>query len=291
MSLRSTIADRFGLDASHWVSHAVAILITISSILLVALLWRRLGAIPDPGLILLLTVAVSTYVAGGIAGMVSAAIVLLCSFVLFSHPLYLFRYSEMDWRQVMVIVITCPLIALMVGSLREQVDALKKTAADYERLSETLRQLEGLRSVQHLSEERLRLAAESLRNHALVALDTKGMVVGWNAGAERLLGYSDQEIVGQSYSRFFTREDILARKPELLLEKAQFSGRAEEAGWQVRKGGARFQASLAVTPLQHASGAAAGFLMVVEDVTERVAADEQIRRLRAELDQVKGGGV
>ena len=93
-----------------WVRYLVAGLITLVSILIVAVLWRHMGAITDPGLILLFTVAISTYLAGGMAGMLSAAIVLFCSFVLFSHPLYPFRYSDMDWRQMMVVAIACPLM-------------------------------------------------------------------------------------------------------------------------------------------------------------------------------------
>src|SRR5690242_17861943 len=82
---------------------------TLLSILIAAVLWRRLGAIPDPSLILLFTVAGATYLAGGMAGMLSAAIVLFCSLVLFSHPLYPFRYSDMEWRQMMVIIVACPI--------------------------------------------------------------------------------------------------------------------------------------------------------------------------------------
>src|SRR6185503_15210994 len=110
---------------SHWwVRYLAAGFITIASVLIVSVLWRKMGAIGDPGLLLLLTVAASTYLAGGMAGMLSAAIVLFGSFVLFSHPLYPFRYSELEWRQMMVIVVACPVIALMVGSLKEQVDQL-----------------------------------------------------------------------------------------------------------------------------------------------------------------------
>src|SRR3970282_1392140 len=105
----------------------------------------RLGAISDPGMILLLTVALSTYLAGGMAGMLSAAIVLFCSFVLFSHPLYPFRYSELEWRQMMVIVVACPVIALMVGSLKEQVDRLKLVTREAQALREEVRRFESIK--------------------------------------------------------------------------------------------------------------------------------------------------
>ena len=97
-----------GHPPQGWMRLLGAGAITLLSIVVVGVLWRRMGAIPDPGLILLFTVAIATYLAGGMAGMLSAAIVLFCSLVLFSHPLYPFRYSDMDWRQMMVIIVSCP---------------------------------------------------------------------------------------------------------------------------------------------------------------------------------------
>lgn len=94
-----------GSGPQFWLRYVGSGTITLLSVMIVAWLWRRMGAIADPGLILLFTVAASTYLAGGMAGMLSAAIVLFCSFVLFSHPLYPFRYSDLDWRQMMVIVV------------------------------------------------------------------------------------------------------------------------------------------------------------------------------------------
>ncbi|MCW5604343.1 MAG: PAS domain-containing protein [Burkholderiales bacterium] len=261
MSLREYAAARFGWKASRWTAHLAAALITVTCVMLAALLWRRLGAIPDPGLILVLTVAVSTYVAGGFAGMLSAAIVLVCSFVLFSHPAYLFRYDDMNWRQVMAIVVACPLIALMVGSLKEQIDELRKRTAIQEQLGAELEQLKSLREAHHLGTERFRLTVGAVREYAIVMLDSKGMVIGWNAGAERLSGYSEGEIVGQNYSRFFIREDIL-KKPERLLDKAMFTGQVEAEGWAVRSGGERAGALRDHADQEYHRRAHAGFLMV-----------------------------
>ena len=74
--------------------------------------------------------------------------------------------------------------------------------------------------------DRFRVLAESLPDYAICLLDSGGRVMGWNPAAERVLGYGEPEIRGQSYSRFFTREDLLARRPERLLSLAHFSGRA-----------------------------------------------------------------
>ena len=269
MTLGQRINDWVQGRPTHhwWMRYVAAGLITLVSILLVAVLWRGVGAIADPGLILLFTVAVSTYLAGGMAGMLSAAIVLFCSVVLFSHPLHPFRYSEMDWRQMMAVAVACPLIALMVGSLKEQVDRLKIATKEVLALRDEVRRLEVVRELQFLCEQRFRVTADCIADYAICLVDANGSVRNWNAGAERVYGYSDPEIVGHSYSRFFVREDLLARLPERLLEQARFSGRAEEEGWRLRKSGGRFRARTILVQLRNSSGVPAGCLMITQDLT------------------------
>jgi PAS domain S-box-containing protein len=262
-----------GRPAQWWLRYLASGFITLASILIVSVLWRRMGAIGDPGLILLLTVAASTYLAGGMAGMLSAAIVLFGSFVLFSHPLYPFRYSELDWRQMMVIIVACPVIALMVGSLKEQVDKLKASSQEVQALQEEVRRLELVKEAQFQCEQRFRLMADCMREYAICMLDAGGSVRNWNVGAERVLGYSDQEIVGQSYSRFFAKEDLLARLPERLLDQARFSGRAVEEGSRLRKGGGRFPARTTLLAMKNSQGAAVGCLMVLENLARLTPAE------------------
>jgi len=252
----------------HRLRYAAAGLITVLSVFVVGVLWRQLGAIGDPGLILLFTVAAATYLAGGMAGMMSAAIVLFCSFVLFSHPLYPFRYSELDWRQMMVIIVACPVIALMVGSLKEQVDQLKLVTREAAGLRDEILRLEVAKEEFYLCEQRFRLMAECMTDYAVCTLDVNGLVGNWNRGAERLLGYADQEISGQSYSRFFTKEDLLTKHPDRLLEQARFSGHVEEEGWRVRKGGGRIRTKTSIFPLRSSQGTPAGYLLVVRDQTQ-----------------------
>src|SRR5688572_28131318 len=263
-----------GRPSQWWMRYLASGFITLASMVLVAVLWRHMGAIGDPGLILLLTVAASTYLAGGMAGMLSAAIVLFGSFVLFSHPMHPFRYSELDWRQMMVIIVACPVIALMVGSLKEQVDRLKIASKEVQALREEVRRLEVVKEAQLQCEQRFRLMADCMTEYAVCMLDAGGSVRNWNPGAERVLGYSDPEIVGQSYSRFFTKEDLLSRLPEKLLDQARFSGRAVEEGWRLRKGGGRFQARTTLLVVRNSLGGPVGCLMMLRDLTQPASAPE-----------------
>jgi len=287
MPLQEWVADNLLGRPSYWVRYLGSGVVTLLSIFVVAVLWRQLGAIADPGLLLLLTVAASTYLAGGMAGMLSAAIVLFCSFILFSHPLYPFRYTELDWRQMMVMVVASPLIALMVGSLKEQVDRLKLVTREAQTLRDEIRRLETVKEAQYLCELRFRLMADCITDYAVCQLDANGSVRNWNVGAERLLGYSAAEIVGQSYSRFFTKEDILSRHPERLMDQARFSGRAGQEAWRLRKGGGRLHCRSSIIPLKNQQGAEAGYLLVIHDLTRMEEANLATLKAQAELEAMR----
>lgn len=287
MSIIQWVAQPSLGRSPYWARYLASGVITVGSIALVTILWRDLRAIADPGMILLFTVAISTYLAGGMAGMLSAGIVLICSFVLFSHPLYPFRYSDLDWRQMMAVAIACPLIALMVGSLKEQVDRLKLVTAEADELREENRRLLFSREAQQMCEHRFKMVTENLPDYAICMLDSGGRVMAWNPAAERVLGYSEPEIRGQSYSRFFTREDLLARRPDRLLSLAHFSGRAEGEGWFVRKGGGRFRSTFTVLALKGLQGLPGGSLMVARDLTEVSDLQDELKKAWVQIEALK----
>src|SRR5689334_1307041 len=89
-------------------------------------------------------------------------------------------------------------------------------------------------------ERSFRLLVQSVTDYAIYMLDPSGRVATWNAGAERIKGYAPDEIIGQSFSRFFTPEDRAAGVPNTALKSAAETGRFESEGWRVRKDGTRF---------------------------------------------------
>ncbi|HUR70152.1 MAG TPA: GAF domain-containing protein [Candidatus Thermoplasmatota archaeon] len=127
------------------------------------------------------------------------------------------------------------------------------------------------------SEERYRLLVDGAPDYALFLLDTEGRVASWNAGAERLLGYKAEEIVGKDTHLFYTEEDLAANIPAKEIADAQAFGRAEQEGWRIRKDGTRYWASIVVTALKDDKGNVRGYSKLHRDVTER-------RRAREELD-------
>ena len=126
------------------------------------------------------------------------------------------------------------------------------------------------------SEERLRLMLQGVKNYAIFMLDTQGNVTSWNEGAERVSGYSGQEILGKPLSIFFPPEDAAARIPELVLDAAFREGRHEVVAERVRKDGSRFWAEAVLTPVRSPDGDLIGFVKVLRDITARKAVEERL---------------
>jgi formate hydrogenlyase transcriptional activator len=139
-----------------------------------------------------------------------------------------------------------------------------------------------------LSEERLRLIVENARDYAIFMLDSEGNVNTWNRGAERLKGYTAEEIVGRHFSVFYTQEDLDRRKPEHELEVAKAEGRYEEEGWRIRKDGSRIWANIIITALHRKDGELIGFSKITRDFSNRKTAQEA---LLLELSNAVLGGL
>ena len=127
------------------------------------------------------------------------------------------------------------------------------------------------------AEERLRLLVGSVRDYAIYMVDPAGYVRSWNAGAERIKGYTPPEILGQHFARFFTPEDVAAGRPAAVLHDAAAEGRYEEENWRVRKDGSRFWADVVITSVRDDRGALLGFAKVTRDLTERKRAEQALR--------------
>src|SRR5579875_564271 len=125
--------------------------------------------------------------------------------------------------------------------------------------------------------QRFQFLLDALGDHAIIMLDPGGLVVSWNAGAQRITGYFSGEIVGRHFSCFFTPEERKARVPVAILRDAEREGRIEREGWRLRKDGSRFWASSVVAAIRHEEGAMLGFAEVTRDSTRRRAAEEALR--------------
>ena len=134
------------------------------------------------------------------------------------------------------------------------------------------------------SEERFRLLVEGVEDYAIYMLDTHGRITTWNAGAERIMGYRGQEIIGRRFHRFYSTDDVERKKPDQALAVATAEGHFQDERWQVRKDGTQYWASFVITALRDETGKLTGFATIARDITKRKHAEDEIRRLNAELE-------
>jgi diguanylate cyclase (GGDEF)-like protein/PAS domain S-box-containing protein len=129
------------------------------------------------------------------------------------------------------------------------------------------------------SEEKYRMLMDAVRDYAIFLLDPEGRVVSWNAGAERIKGYTADEIIGHDFSCFFSPDDIKRGRPEEVLRLTAVSGRYEANSMRVRKDGSQFLASVTFTALRDADGKLRGFSEISRDLSESKESEARYRGL------------
>ena len=163
-----------------------------------------------------------------------------------------------------------------IGTVRP-VNARDGRAIGFARITRDISERREAQLALYESERRFRLLVDAVRDYAIYMLDPSGVVASWNAGAERLKGYSADEIVGRHFALFYTRDDRSAGMPARILEIAARDGRFEGEGWRVRKDGGRFWAMVTVSAIRAGSGELIGFAKVTRDISERQIAQQTLR--------------
>ena len=137
------------------------------------------------------------------------------------------------------------------------------------------------------SEEQFKRLVQGVTDYSLYMLTPDGKVASWNAGAQRIKGYTPEEIIGEHFARFYTEEDRQNGEPERALETARRDGRFEKESWQVRKNGERFWANVIIDAIRESDGAEeiVGFAKITRDITEQREARAALDRTREALFQ------
>ncbi len=131
------------------------------------------------------------------------------------------------------------------------------------------------------SERQFRLLVKGVTDYALYMLDPNGNITSWNAGAEKIKGYTGEEIIGQHFSRFYTEADRAAGVPASALSTAARDGRFEREGWRVRKDGTLFWANVVIDAIRDERGDLIGFAKITRDITERREAQIALQEAQA----------
>ncbi|HEV2594451.1 MAG TPA: PAS domain S-box protein [Sphingomicrobium sp.] len=133
------------------------------------------------------------------------------------------------------------------------------------------------------AERKFRILVQGVTDYAIYMLDPDGRVTNWNAGAERIKGYTPDEIVGEHFSRFYTPDDLAAGVPKKALQTARETGRYEAEGWRIRKDGTRFWASVVLDAIRDPEGTLLGFAKITRDMTEKREAQKRLEESREQL--------
>ncbi|MBZ9719643.1 PAS domain S-box protein [Mesorhizobium sp. AD1-1] len=133
------------------------------------------------------------------------------------------------------------------------------------------------------SQEQFQRLVQGVTDYAIYTLDPEGVITSWNAGAERIKGYSAEEIIGRHFSQFYTLEDRERGSPQSALEIAAREGRVEREGWRIRKDGTAFWSHVVIDAIRHEDGKLLGFAKVTHDITERKKAQESLDQAREAL--------
>ena len=136
-----------------------------------------------------------------------------------------------------------------------------------------------------LTEQRFRYLVQGVTDYAIYMLDPQGYVTNWNSGAQRIKGYTPEEIIGQHFSKFYTEQDRARGLPEESLEAARRLGRFEREGIRVRKDGTRFWANVVIDPIRGERGELLGYAKVTRDISERKEAEQALAQAQEELMQ------
>ena len=135
-------------------------------------------------------------------------------------------------------------------------------------------------------EDQYHKMVEEVEDYAILMFDSRGIIRNWNKGAERIKGYTEEEIVGHHFRIFYTKEDREAGLPEKLVNEAVTNGKAVHEGWRVRKDGTTFWGSIVITALHNEDGRVIGFSKVTRDLTERKMTEAFVRARTTYFHQV-----
>ena len=168
------------------------------------------------------------------------------------------------------------------------VDPIRDAQGELTGYAKITRDLTGQRETQEAlrrSEEQFRILVQGVADYAVYMLSPEGIVTNWNLGAQRIKGYTPEEIVGRHFSQFYTEEDRARGMPGKALETAAREGRFENEGWRLRKDGTRFWSHVVIDAIHAPSGALLGFAKITRDITERKLAEDTLNRAREALFQ------
>jgi PAS domain S-box-containing protein len=260
---------------SQLLRYGVAILAVAQVLIIKLLLAPKIGE-ETPFLLFFTAVMVSAGYGGTGPGILAITLVALASNYFFLPPVYSFSLDLDGLLKIGVFILEGLLITSVIVALNAARQRTEENALKVQRQQESL----------HKTEERYRLLVEGVKDYAIFMLDPNGGIVNWNAGAERIHGYQTEEIIGQPFFIFYSKEDQTSNLPAYELKIACQEEYFEGTGWHVRKDGTGFWADVVITALKDETGNLQGFSKVTRDITERKQLEDALCQRAGKLEQV-----
>lgn len=176
-------------------------------------------------------------------------------------------------------------VQMWVGTSTDIHDQKVATTKLEKNIQEQIKELRRLNEALKKSEARYHLMVEEVQDYAIFYLNEQGIVENWNKGAEKIKGYTAQEIVGKNFSTFYPKEALENRLPEKLLDEARLTGKVIHEGWRVRKSGDLFWANVVITAIHNEQNEVIGFSKVTHELTEKKANEDQIKANAQALEE------
>ncbi|HTE27796.1 sensor histidine kinase [Flavitalea sp.] len=171
----------------------------------------------------------------------------------------------------------------IIGFSKVTLDLTEKKLAE-DQLNAFTEELKKTNEALRNSEERYQKMIAEVEDYAIILLNPEGHIENWNAGAQKIKGYTSAEIIGKSFKIFYTPKDREEKLPDKLLAEAALNGKAMHEGWRVRKDGSHFWGSIVITALHANDETIIGFSKVTRDLTERKAAEDKLQEYLHELE-------
>src|ERR1700722_15069498 len=161
------------------------------------------------------------------------------------------------------------------------------TLIGYAKITRDLTERRAAEESLRVSQEQFRLLVQGVTDYAIYMLNPSGEIASWNAGAERIKGYTSDEVLGTHFSRFYTAADQAAGEPAFALAVAAKEGRFEKEGQRVRKDGTVFWANVVIDALRAPDGSLLGFAKSTRDVTTQRESRKALEDARETLFQTQ----
>lgn len=249
---------------------AVPLLAVFGALIAKLLLSPLLPAEP-PFLLFFTSIVISAWAGGIVPGVSATFLGAVLARYFFMQPVYSLALQPDAVLQIALFCFEGFVITTVSYRLHTAYAHAVQEIADHERTEQSLRE----------SEERFRLLVEGVKDYAIFMLDPQGKISLWNSGAERIKGYTADEIIGRPWASLYPPELAAKGEPQALMQKAIENGSVQAEGWRMRKDGTRFWANITLTSLWK-NGELRGFAKVTRDMTEARRANELANQLERE---------